>query len=343
MTDHATPLIPVPAPGLMRATMGGTMVRFAERYPRLDIGALLEAAEIDRRALGRPDAWLGVRNCAALLENAAASANDPGFALAYAEQMPWHDLGALAAVVTNSPTVGAALRNACRYFGVQTTGAVMHLEVEGHDARLTYGIHDPAIAIHEQNTLATFGLLFRMCRAGTGDPGWAPREVQLRHSRPARLAPQAAFFRCPMMFGQPYDALVLDPAELRRPLVRANTRLLPEIMRSANALLPHQPFDDRLRGVLAMSLRGGEIDLAGAASRMGISVRTLQRQLQARGQSFQALVDDTRLALARRYLEDTSLPLTEIAFALGYSELSAFSRAFRRWAGHTAIEARRRR
>ncbi len=344
MTEDATPapLTPAPGAGLLRATLGATFVPFLARYPRLHVRTLLEAAAIDPRDLGNPEAWLGVRNCASLLENAAETSNDPAFALSYAERIPWRDLGALAYLVINSPTIGSALANACRYFAVQTTGAVMHLEVDGRDARLLYGIHDPAIAIHEQNTLATFALLIRMCRDGTGDPSWSPREVQFRHRRPARTATQAAFFRCPMTYGRPHDALVLSPDDLRLPLARANAGLLPALVRSANASLPREAFDDRLRGVLALSLRGGEIDLERVASRLGIGVRTLQRRLQTRGKSFQGLVDETRLAQSRRYLADASMPLTEIAFALGYSELSAFSRAFRRWTGQTAIEVRRR-
>ena len=71
------------------------------------------------------------------------------------------------------------------------------------------------------------------------------------------------------------------------------------------------------------------------AGHFGMSARTLQRHLSGRGYSFQALVDDSRRELAERLLKDTQYPLAEVAFLTGFSEQSAFNRAFKRWAGQT--------
>ena len=117
-------------------------------------------------------------------------------------------------------------------------------------------------------------------------------------------------------------------------------------MQSANSALPanlnEESFDHHVRRVVASSLRSGDINIEHIAMRLGTSARTIQRRLQERGRSFKDLVAETRLALSRRYLANSSLSLTETAFLLGYSELSAFSRAFRRWTGVSALEFRRR-
>lgn len=89
------------------------------------------------------------------------------------------------------------------------------------------------------------------------------------------------------------------------------------------------------------ALGSGELTIDAVAAQHGISPRSLQRRLREHGLSFKELVAETRLALSRRYLEDTSISLTEAAFLLGYADLSAFSRAFRRWTGQSALAFRR--
>jgi AraC-like DNA-binding protein len=93
------------------------------------------------------------------------------------------------------------------------------------------------------------------------------------------------------------------------------------------------------RAVIA-AISTGDPTIDNVAGRLGQSVRSLQRRLQA-DRSFKELVEETRLDLAQRYLADPELTLTETAFLLGYSDLSAFSRAFKRWTGKTALDVRR--
>ena len=96
-----------------------------------------------------------------------------------------------------------------------------------------------------------------------------------------------------------------------------------------------------VRRLVASMLGSTTITIEDVAARMTTSVRTVQRQLQVHGQTFKQLVDDVRSTMARRHLADPEVTLTEAAFMLGYSELSAFSRAFRRWTGQSAQEYRR--
>jgi AraC-like DNA-binding protein len=77
------------------------------------------------------------------------------------------------------------------------------------------------------------------------------------------------------------------------------------------------------------------------AKQMAMSTRTLQRELKKRGADFKHLAEDTRRRFAINYLEDRQNTLTEVAFLLGYSELSAFNRAFKRWTGSTPLDYRR--
>jgi AraC-like DNA-binding protein len=92
---------------------------------------------------------------------------------------------------------------------------------------------------------------------------------------------------------------------------------------------------------IADALKHGDATLADAADTLGMTSRALQRELEKANTSFRDLVEETRKSMARHYLNDTSLPLTEIAFILGFSELSAFSRAARSWFGASPRELRK--
>jgi AraC-like DNA-binding protein len=94
-------------------------------------------------------------------------------------------------------------------------------------------------------------------------------------------------------------------------------------------------MSDRVRGILTLLLRDGEPSASITASRMKMSARTLNRALAAEGTSYRAILDQLRHELACRYLADSRLSIGEIGFLLGFSEISAFYRAFKRWTGQT--------
>jgi AraC-like DNA-binding protein len=111
-------------------------------------------------------------------------------------------------------------------------------------------------------------------------------------------------------------------------------------------VLSHAPREDELlasiRKTIAELMKDGSPDIGRVAKRLALSPRTLQRRLKDIGLEFKALVDDTRRRFAVEYLKDSENTLTEIAFLLGYSEVSAFSRAFKRWTGITPVGYRRK-
>jgi AraC-like DNA-binding protein len=99
-------------------------------------------------------------------------------------------------------------------------------------------------------------------------------------------------------------------------------------------------MSDRVRGIATLLLRDGEPSASTTASRMKMSVRTLNRALAAEGTSYRAILDQLRHELACRHLVDSRLSICEIAFLLGFSDMSAFYRAFKRWTGRTPAEFR---
>jgi AraC-like DNA-binding protein len=164
---------------------------------------------------------------------------------------------------------------------------------------------------------------------------------------PADLGPLQAFFGGVLEFGAPRGELVLDRALLAEPLTGAEAGLASALAQHAEAMLARLPaapgpLTQRLRQELWRCLPDGVPGLAVLARRLGTSQRTLQRRLGLEGVTLQGQIEEVRRELALRLLTDARLSATEIAFLTGFSEASAFYRAFRRWTGTTPAGYRRR-
>ena len=175
---------------------------------------------------------------------------------------------------------------------------------------------------------------------------WAPREVQFAHEAPARTSEHLRVFVAPVLFGCASNALVMDREFVERQVPAADPRLYRILKQQAERVLREMPRESDLlaavRRAIAESMREGDLKLARVIKKISMSPRTLERRLKEDGVVFKKLVDDTRRRFALNYLTDRKRTLTEIAFLLGYSEVSAFNRAFKRWTGSTPLDHRRR-
>lgn len=166
-----------------------------------------------------------------------------------------------------------------------------------------------------------------------------PLAVCFKHDDPGSAEAHEAHFGCPVRFGTDADALLVSHETMQaRNRVGDpgivdffDTHLEDEVSRLGD----DATIERRVRMQVSQSLSQGIPTVSDIASHMGISGRTLQRRLSDRGYSFQQLVDEARRELAERLLAETAYPLAEVAFLTGFSEQSAFNRAFRRWAGQT--------
>ncbi|MEM1128097.1 MAG: AraC family transcriptional regulator [Bacteroidota bacterium] len=166
-----------------------------------------------------------------------------------------------------------------------------------------------------------------------------PLAVFFKHPAPTTRAYHEAYFGCPVHFGADRDALLVSTATLQTPnrlgdpgLTRFfETHLEAEVEALGDVI----PLDRQVRDYVVTRLSEGLPTISDAASQLGLSARTLQRRLSERGLAFQPLVDDARRQLAHRLLRHTHFSLIEVAFMTGFSGQSAFTRAFKRWAGQT--------
>lgn len=305
---------------------------------------VLAAAGLAEADLADPDRLLGLEPVLRLMQAAAEAVGDACLGLHLAESWDLGGLGVLSYAVLNAPTVGTGLRNLDRYGRSHVQGGHIALHLSAGEARLHYDLEvsDRELARQHVESAAVVGLRIVQRLAGAD---WRPRRVVFGHRRPPDVSEHARIFGCPVRFaGDEHLVIAFGAAELERSVAGADRRLLPIVEQHLEKLLSADvkaALVQDVRGVLAQVLCDGHPTIRVVAKRLGMSVRTLQRRLDEHGVAFRDLVQQVRRELAQRYLAERGANLTEVAFLLGYSELSTFDRAFRRWTGSTPVAARR--
>lgn len=311
----------------------------------LDGDGLLASAGLTRLDLADPDARIPSTAADRLWEAAFARSGDPMLSLDAALALPVGAYRVLHYIGANAPTLGAGLERVARYFPLVDGRVRWEVAREGGDMVLTMAIPGLASGVPRAPAEYTFAAIIHQTRASTGVT-WAPRRVEMEHlASPEVAARHRQAFGCDCEHGAERTALVVDLGTWARAVPRADPALLAILDRHADAMAATVPreagLDARVRAVLGARLRGGEVvDIESVARALGFGARTLQRRLDAEGTSFAALVDETRAQTARALLADRQVALSEIAFLLGFSEQSAFTRAFKRWTGETPAAAR---
>jgi AraC-like DNA-binding protein len=306
---------------------------------------LYGAVALDPSLLEDPDNRIPFDQLVAIYEHAARLTGDDAFGLHVGEASDPELFDVLGYVLVNSPTLGEALERLVRYHSIWTDGAVFRLGVGGGRARLAYDYAGSGVAAarrHDAEMTLSVGVAF--ARRVTG-VDWAPLDVSFRHPEPESVAEHRRIFRAPVRFDAPANELVFDGDLLALPLAEADPGLSDILERQARELLARAPrrdsLADQVRAVLGAGLAGEGSKLETVARKLGLSARTLQRKLREEGRSYQDLLDEVRGGLSRQHLREPKLAVCEVAYLLGFSEPSAFHRAFRRWTGVTPKEFRR--
>jgi len=309
------------------------------------LGQVCARVGVDMKFLSEPEGRLPVRHFVALLEEAARASGDDTIGLRLGNSHGPDSFGPLCDAIVRAPDIAGAIANVSRYFFVHQEGANLELRIEGRNVVLTYCIRDAEILDYRQDAELSIAKMMNFARIATGCRNWTPSAVYFEHPEPRDSSEHRRIFGAPVYFSQPYNALVA-PRELLAMRVNGphpgDLAQLQSLAAAQAALSP--PGDDLLAGVsqhILRGLRAGGVSIEKVAAAMDLSERTLQRRLGECGATFNELVERMRFQLSQRYLRQDHLSLTEIGYLLGYSELSAFSRAFRRWAGVSPIEFRK--
>lgn len=273
------------------------------------------------------------------LERLAHLVDDPtGFPLRVGHSMQCDDYGAFGLAWKTAPTLRGSLDRAVRYARLLTS--VAEYEIRPHPKGAVFLLHrDGArrlgLRLSNEATLASSVSLMRQV---SPDPV-VPLAVHFRHAPPDNSAAHRAYFGCEVVFNAEMDGVLLDHTTLNRANRLGDPAIAqflePHLQSELAAVARETSFEQTLLRRLSDRLSEGAPRAAQMARDMGMSDRTLQRRLSDEGTSYQAVLEKARRRLAEGLLTQSGHSLAEIAFLTGFSEQSAFTRAFKRWSGTT--------
>ena len=313
------------------------MVNFAVRKG-VDSGHLLAAAGMTEGMLGNFDARLSLSAYRRLIEACARLTNDPAFALHYAEAIDVSEISVLRLITHASETMIDAFAQINRYTRLITDVASngpnrFTLERDGEGLWLTDHRTDP------NDFIELTEMSFARMVCGTRMFGATPFvvEVHVSHSAPPYAREYEAVFQAPVKFSADHNAMRVDERWLTYRVAKQPRFTFGILSAHADRLLKDlhgsDGFAHRIEAVIMPRLHTGAIDLAMVANELGISRQTIFRRLKAENTSYEKLLDNLRHRLALSYFQERKVSINEVAYLLGYSAPSAFTRAFKRWTG----------
>ncbi|WP_437874624.1 AraC family transcriptional regulator [Sorangium sp. So ce513] len=304
-------------------------------------GDLLALAGMTAESMTDMDGRIPVTSHDAVWAHIVRTLDDPGAPLQLAARTRLEEMHVMGFAIMTSASVREALERVDRYMVLLMDTPRWELdETTDPDApfaelrrwpRFTLGAR-----IATEISLAIHLRCFRQC-VGVD---FSPLRVAFRHAAPPDLAAHREFFRCPLEFEAPRDGFAF-PASLLPIVPRdANPALSAFFFQHAEELRRRRVAEasrvsDQARGVVAHLLASGEPSASVVARHLGTSERTLRRHLEEEGTTLRQIVSEVRRQTAEELLRESDTSLAEIAFVLGFSEVTAFARAFKRWAGRT--------
>jgi len=269
------------------------------------------------------------------LDEAARLVGDDCFCFQLAKETNTTELGIVHYILSASGTALDATRNLIRYQRLVNTTTALILEETDHHASIdtTFrpGLEGFERQIAEWGTTVFVAELRRLTNAQL-----RPQSVTFVHRRSSRLREFREFYHCPVRFGMNRQRITFAKQDLSRPIESGDVHLL-NILKTfceealGRRRMPPMPIRAKVEQVLLETLPKGDAAISNVAAVLATSARSLARRLNEEGTSYTAVLEDLRRELAMRYLEDESLGVGQIAWLLGYSEVSSFNHAFSRW------------
>lgn len=329
-------------PGGQPTTIGGYALAIARALDQYGVnpGRIFRAVGIPETLGNDPMTRLPVDTMTRLFRACVDVTHDPGFGLTVARYIHISNLHALGYALAASSTLMDFCQRVVRYFRLVSQTADITLEQAGDEVTLRCRLLTDICAETEDAFLGFLVLSMRQLHK----PSVNPVRVEFHHPCPREGdEPYARLFRSPVVFGAPQPVLVLRRSDLEQPLLGACPEIAQYHDHVADTYLARLDRNDVIamaRKLIVEFLPTGDCGRERVAQAMCMSPSTLQAKLLQRDTNFQAILDDTRKELACGYVQQPNRPLTEIAFLLGFSDSSNFTRAFKRWTGVSPSEYR---
>ncbi len=326
---------PTVSAGYVRSLLNLAVKRGANGPP------LLAAARIDPALMDTPDARLPFEQFKALMAASKQACAEPALALHFGAAAPFAEMSIVGLISQAAQNMGEAFEQVNRY-------ARLVVEVDGHEAGARFAIVRRADGVWIEDrrrnpnafpelTESTWVRFIHDRARAFPDREPYVLEVQVTHDAPLHSAAYRDFFSMPVVFGAPWNAMRIRESWLDEPTGSLDRYVFGVFNAHADelmkALAGTQTIRGRIEAALLPVLHTGNVSMELAAQRLGFSRSTLHRRLKQDGETFEDILDNLRKRMAIDYLDSRKVSVNEAAYLTGFSEPSAFSRAFRRWTG----------
>lgn len=323
------------------ATATNILWKLIEAYGH-DPEALYFDVGIDPDLLNKPGARIPYTLVNGLWAKATEIIDDPCFGLMAYKY--WHPsyFHALGYAWLASHTLRDALNRFVRYLRIVSEKIFLKLEEDPDGLTLVLSYELLGMRVPAQIDMG-MAMSIHICRLNFGED-LKPVVVNFMHPEPPCAEKYFELFKTPVRFSADRDSMTYSFADVDRYLMGANpqlARLNDQVMIEYLGKLKKDDIIDRVTAAIIDMLPSGGIADEKVAETLNMSVRSLQRRLKEVGSTFRTLLEAVRKDLAATYVRDPDIELVEVAFLLGFSDQSAFSRAFKRWAGKSPSEARK--
>jgi AraC-like DNA-binding protein len=325
----------------------GVLSRIAYRYAArsVDVAPLLAQAGLTLDDIQNPSATIGVINQIKFVDLIAAALGDELLGFHLAEGFELGEIGLLYYVAASAATFGGAMSRIKRYIKIQNDGVDFEI-IQGKTLRAR--LHYTGVARHSDvhQIGSMIALMIRVGRHVTGRT-LKPIRVRIMHHIHRGKSELEKFLDAEVEDGARVDEVEFPAETWNLPIVSADEHLHQICVQSCEEALARRglqqsPLKVQVENAIAALLPHGQARQDLVAVELGMSPRTLARRLAAEGSSFAEVLTEVRSALADRYLADRTIPISQIAWLLGYAEISGFTRAFQRWTGMVPSAARAR-
>lgn len=303
----------------------------ADAYERM-----LEQAGLAHPLLDDSDTMVPLNAVARFLNAAAVACDDPCLGLHWGEELPKGATGVVGYLIMNARSVRTALAAIARYHELQLSPIEVQFTEADDVGRLEWRFPSTFTEPRVQFSSFAMAATINRLRFHAGAL-WCPMSVELDHRALACTEDVLRVFGPGIHYDRPANAILIRGAVLDRGSNAVDHKLFLILRDLAERLLAEQharrDIVHKTENAIINVLQRGDVSLDDVANDLEMTTRTLQHNLSDAETNFENVLHETRRRLAETYLRDTDLPLTEIAFLLGFSELSSFTRAANRWFG----------
>ena len=309
----------------------------------VDVRALLYRVGLTLDDLKEADSRLPFAKLKTLMREAKIACNDPALALHFGEDPLLYQRSIVGLIIRSAETMGEAFAQFSRF-------ARLVVEIDSAESGDRFAVERASDGVwlidrrpnpndFPELTEATYARLVSDYRRHFPDLPTFVKAAHMTHSDPGYRSEYDRLLQAPLRFESERNALLVDPAWLTTKMPPANRYAHNIFSARAETLLRQLEGSTTARGavegLLVPILHTGSVSLDQIAAKLGVSRRTLQRNLKLESTSFAEVLDDVRRTLALGYLEEKGISVNETAYLVGFSEPAGFSRAFKRWTGRS--------